>query len=156
MGQDEDPLASVGGSDVGRLKSRPLRIEPEVGQSSKESSKPIPGNEASDVLHEDEAGSHFANDPKELVDEVALVFTASLLSCDGVRLARDAAKDEIHQSSIARAIEPVNVEVNRRRAQGRLVHPFQEDGLGEGFPLNVGHRTGSKGSLDGKIKASDA
>jgi hypothetical protein len=156
VGQNEDPLSSVGRTNVGRSKTHPLRIEPEIGQTSKESSNPIPGNEASDVLHEDEARSHLANDPQELVDEVSLVVAAPLLSCRGVRLARDAAKDEIHQSSIAMAVEPTNVAVNRRCAQGLRFHPFQEDGLGVGFPLNVGHRTGSEDSLDCEVKTADA
>lgn len=156
VGQDEDPLAAVGSADIGRLDTQPLRIEPEVGQAPKEASKSIPGNKASHVFHEDEAGSHLANDPKELVDEVSVVVSAPLLSGARVRLARDSAKDEIHQSSIAFAVEPAHVEVNRRCAQGRLLHPLQEDGLGVGFPLNVAHHSSPEDSLDREVQSTDA
>jgi hypothetical protein len=40
VGQDEDSLSSVGGANVGRSKSSPLRIEPErvkVGKHNVES-----------------------------------------------------------------------------------------------------------------------
>jgi hypothetical protein len=37
-------------------------MEPEVGQSSQESSDSIPGKKASDVFHCRESGFHLAND----------------------------------------------------------------------------------------------
>jgi hypothetical protein len=68
-------------SNIGCSDTDPFRIEPEVGQSSKESSKPIPGNEAAHVLHEDESRCHVASEIAEGVDEVAVVVTSSLLAC---------------------------------------------------------------------------
>jgi hypothetical protein len=60
--QDEDPLPLVRCTDLRCGYNLPLRIEPEVGQSSQESSDSIPGKKASDILHDREAGFHFAND----------------------------------------------------------------------------------------------
>jgi hypothetical protein len=81
---------------------------------------------------------------------------ALLLSGATVRLARDAAKDDVHQSTKRFAVELHNVEENRRLFQGLLFHPCQEAGLGEGFPLNVGHSTGSECSGDSEVKPSNA
>ena len=156
VGQHEHPLSAVGSSDLGRTNTRPFRIEPEVGQSSQESSKPIPGNEASDVFHEDEPGSHFANQPKELVDEVALVVAALLLSGNRVRLARDASSDDVHQATKRPSIEGGQIIENRRAAQGLVFHPRQEDGLGVGVPLDVAHRAGSEDALEGEVQAPDS
>ena len=159
VGQHEHPLSAVGSSDLGRSYTRPFRIEPEVGQSSQESSKPIPGNEASDVFHEDEPGSHFANQPKELVDEVALVVAALLLSGNRVRLARDASSDDVHQATKRPSIEGGQIIENRRAAQGLVFHPRQEDGsalLGVGVPLDVAHRAGSEDALEGEVQAPDS
>lgn len=57
---DEDPLAAVGGADVGRSKQAPFRIEPEVGQVPEY--VPEPEREmAPDILQHDVAGSQVAN-----------------------------------------------------------------------------------------------
>jgi hypothetical protein len=56
VGQDEDPLALMGGTDIGRSYSTPLRIEPERGKVP-ENGVHAPSKETADVLHEDVAGS---------------------------------------------------------------------------------------------------
>lgn len=156
VGQNEDPRSAVGSADFGRLNNLPLRIEPEVGQASKQPSNSIPGNKAPDVFHEDDLGSHFANDTQELVDEITVVVSSSLLTCDRVRLAGDAAKNEIHQATKRSAVEPCNVEEDRRWNQGLRLHPVQEDGLGVGFPLKQGHHSSPEDSLDGEVKSTDS
>ncbi|MDE0913914.1 MAG: hypothetical protein OSB57_01900 [Planctomycetota bacterium] len=157
VSQDEASLPPVWRADFGRAQSRPLRIEPEVGQSSKQSSKPIPGNEAADVLHEDEARSHVANDTKEVVDEVALVFASELLTCNGVRLARDAAKDEIHLSTPRCAVEDSQIREHRRAIQVPGFTLRCQDFAGEGFPLQVADRSSIwNRSSDSQVKATDA
>lgn len=62
---DPDPIALVGGSNVTRSKHAPPRIKPHRGQVSENDSEP-PRSERWGVLHEDEAGSHLANDPRHL------------------------------------------------------------------------------------------
>jgi hypothetical protein len=56
VGQDEDPVAFVGGAHVGRLKAVPDRIEPERGQVPENITKPS-AKESEGVLQEDEGGS---------------------------------------------------------------------------------------------------
>jgi hypothetical protein len=57
-GQNKDSLPEHGRSGVGREYTCPLRIEPELGQISENSSKPSPtSKQACDVLHDDDAGS---------------------------------------------------------------------------------------------------
>lgn len=56
VGQDEDPLATVRGTERRRRKAFPLRVIPDLGQIAENSSHP-PNNEVCDVLHEDESGA---------------------------------------------------------------------------------------------------
>jgi hypothetical protein len=157
VSQDEDSLAPVWRADFGRAQSRPLRIEPEVGQSSKQLSKPIPGNEAADVLHEDEARSHVANDTKEVVDEIALVIASELLAGDAVRLAWDPPKDEIHLSTPRCAVEGSQIREHRSLIQEPGFALLCQDFAGEGFPLHVADRSSIWNcSSDSQVKATDA
>jgi hypothetical protein len=55
-GEDEQALPLVGGTDVGRSNSAPLRIEPESGKVGEDIGKPK-SNVSCDVLKEAEAGS---------------------------------------------------------------------------------------------------
>jgi hypothetical protein len=59
-GEDEDPVALVGGADVGCSQATPLRIEPERGQVAENRSQ-APSKETRDVLQHQVAGSKVAN-----------------------------------------------------------------------------------------------
>ena len=135
VGQQEDPLALVRGADSGSGKHAPDRIIPELGQSPKkvggsESNKPL------DVLHEDEARSHFANGSDKVLAQVPLVLEAALLSCDAPRLAWDSRSDAIHDSTPRAAVEGRGICPNRRRSQAALLHARDQDAAGCRFPLH--------------------
>jgi hypothetical protein len=59
IGQDEDAVAFVGGTHVGRLKAVPDRIEPERGQPSENVTEPS-AKESEGVLQKHESGSYHA------------------------------------------------------------------------------------------------
>jgi hypothetical protein len=65
VAQNEEPSPLVRRTDFGRREHVPFRIEPEVGQVAEDNVK-SPLGEGGDVLHEDVARSHFANDSSEL------------------------------------------------------------------------------------------
>lgn len=68
VGQDEDPLPKMGGSDSGRRETVPLRMEPELGQISQnlpKASSPVNSKQTWDVLQEDDAGSKLAKYPRD-------------------------------------------------------------------------------------------
>ena len=78
VGQNEDPTPAMGRPNIGCRETCPLRIEPELGQVSKYGSDgggldgspaALGGEQASDVFHEHESGSHVANDPHELAPQ---------------------------------------------------------------------------------------
>jgi len=130
----------VGRADIGRAYRNPLRIEPDFGKAAEQPSSSIPGSKACDVLHEDEAGSHFANDAQEVVDEVALVLASELLAGDGVRLAGDPTSDEIHLSTPRAAVEGSQIRPDRRSIQLPGLHLLDQELAAESFPLQVTDR----------------
>ncbi len=56
VGNNEDAVANMGGTDEGRRYAVPLRVIPEAGQVSEYVSH-SPSKETRDVFHEDEPGS---------------------------------------------------------------------------------------------------
>lgn len=136
----------MSGADVGCSQHLPLRIEPEVGQVTKDffDRCPIPSlgasprsKEGADVLHEDVAGSHLTNDPGELRPEPSGVVGSPPLADAGQRGAGEAAADEIHRSTPRAAIEGRKVVPNRGLLHGLVFHPRHEAGRCVGVPLNV-------------------
>src|SRR5205823_787244 len=88
----------VWSSGFGRAATEPLRIIPERGQRSEntgEGSSPVDSKESWYVLHESVAGSKKANAPLELRPEPSLVGGAEPLPGAAVRLAGEAAADEV-------------------------------------------------------------
>ena len=139
------------GADGGRGKSKPFRVEPEVGKRTKDN---VEASKSEDchVLHENESRSHFANDPSELEPKAGTVPAADPLASAGAAdvLARESARDVIHDATPRAAVEGGNVAPDRSRSQGLLFHPGHERGRGVGFPLDVTNRPGAgKGELDG-------
>ena len=67
VGKDEQPLAEVRRADLGGREHVPFRIVPERGQRPENSSEV--SKQLWHVLHDDEAGSKYANDANELGPE---------------------------------------------------------------------------------------
>jgi hypothetical protein len=153
VGQDEQSLASVRRSDIGRAEHTPFRIEPERGKVGKNVGEPK-RNVACDVLEEPERGTGLVEDSCDVRPEVALVGVAEPSACDAERLARVAACDEIHRATPRAAIEGCEIVPDRRAIQRRVFHPGHEDGRGEGFPLDVANGTAPLGQSE--VDAADA
>jgi len=153
VGQDEEPISSVRGSNVGRGEHAPLRIEPERGKVAKDVGEPK-RKVSSDVLEECEGGGDLLEDSPDLGPEVALVVCALSLPGCTERLAWVPANDEIHRSTPRAAVEGSEIVPDRSAIQLRFFHPGHEDGRGERVPLDVAH--GSTPSGQTEIEAADA
>lgn len=89
--------------------------------------------------------------------EVSFVLFAEALAGVAVRLARDAAKDEIHEATEASAWEGSGIVPNRRLTQETPFHRRNQSGDGEGFDLHKSDWLAmSKSELDGGVKAASA
>lgn len=152
VGQDEEPLASVRRSDIGRAQHTPLRIEPERGKVGKDVGEPkrnVPG----DVLEEPKRGAGFVEDSCDVRPQVSLVGVAESSSGDAEWLARVAACDEIHRATPRSSVEGSKVRPDRRAIQGLVFHPGHEDGRGESVPLDITHGATPGGQAE--VDASD-
>ena len=104
----------------------------------------MPGKEAAHVLQEDEAGSNVANGICDVGPDPALILGGQLLAGDADGLAGEPRNHEVSHASKSAPSDSRKVSApNRRRLQGRVFHPLQEAGRGEGFPLNVSQNAGS-------------
>lgn len=140
-GQYVDPLPELRGASIGRREHAPLRIEPHRGQVAENCSKPSSNKEARDVLQEDVAGSHVANDAGDVGPYPSLVVEAPALAGCAPGLAGEAGGDH-PDTCEQRGVQVGEVSApNRCRLQGLVRHPRQEDGRRVGFPLNVSHHS---------------
>ena len=160
VGQDEEPLSAVRGWLVGvaRSYSRPFRIEPELGKVSEPPPEAIGmSNSTPDILQEDEAGSHPANDAGDLGPQVALVACPELLPGNGEGGARKASHDQADVPSKRLGVQVAQVSDPKRcRIQGLVLHPIHEDGRAEGVALDVGHHSAIEDSAHPEVETSDA
>ena len=137
MGQQEESVPRVSGSNIGRSVSTPLRIEPERGKISEDDFEPF-RPEGCDVLNDDQSRLYFFDDASKLLPEPAsLAGDPLLLSGDGDVLARESAKDAVHHSTKWLSIEGGHIRPDRRWSQVALVHARSQDFAGVGFPLHV-------------------
>ena len=146
----EEPFTAVRRADLLRSEQIPFRIVPAFGQVAEdtvESSR----SESCDVFHENEAGSYLANDSRVLGPETRPL---SVETGSGSRkadvLAREAARDEIHDSSPRLAVEGGYVVPDRSWTQLLLSHPGHESRRSVGVPLDV---TDSSVSGDGSVQS---
>lgn len=136
VGQDEDPLSSLRGSDIGRTYARPLRIEPERGQVSENVSKPR--KEACDVFQEHVSGSNRANDSDNFSPEAgALAIDPGAGSGDGNVLTRETRSDDIHAAAPSCAVEGSDVAVDRSLVQVAVFHARRQDAGSKKVDLHI-------------------
>lgn len=80
------------------------------------------------VLHEDEARSHFANDAGHLHPEsAALAVDSGSKSCGADVLAREAASDDVHQSTPRFSVEGSHIIPDREGFEASVVLAGHED-----------------------------
>lgn len=89
-----------------------------------------------DVFEEEEPGSRLDEDPARVGPQVALVVFAEALAGEGMRLARDAANDSIHEATPWAAVEGGDIAPQRRWSHKTLLHRADQLAGGEGFPLH--------------------
>jgi hypothetical protein len=116
----------------------PFRIEPEFGQGSEYRPHSL-NKEPWHILQEEEAWSHVANDPNDRGPDPSLVIKAAHVSGATERLAREARREDVHDSAKSAAVEGREVVPDRSRVQGLVNHPRHEDGRRKRFSLTVCH-----------------
>ena len=105
MGKNPDSLSPVRGANIGRSEHAPLRIVPERGQVT-EHGPESPSNESWRVFHEAESWSYLANDAGHFSPEPRpRAVDTCPGACDADVLAREAARDDIHESSPRTPVE---------------------------------------------------
>lgn len=138
VGQNPDAVAFVSGSNLSRCQTTPLRIEPCFGKVSEDDAE-SPFVEERNVLHEDVARSHLANNARDVRPEPPLVLEAALFSRGAEGLAGEARSDDVHLATPETPIERGNIVPKRSWLQGLFCHARHENGRGVGVPLDVTH-----------------
>lgn len=146
----------MGRSNVGRAYKAPLRIEPEIGKVS-ENSVESQSKVACDILQEDEARSHLANDSQDLGPEVALVFLPEPTAGNREGLAWVTGSDDIHPATPRSAIEGSEIRVNRSGLNRPLFHASRQDFADRVLPLHETDRSSAgKRQSDSEVESADA
>ena len=135
MGQNEQPFPFVGGPDLLRGDTRPLRIEPDFGKIGEDIGEPR-ANAGSDLLEEHDGTIGLLDDAEGVGPEMPFVVDAVTLAGEAERLARAGRGDDVDGELAPGNVRDVSDE-NRRRIQVRVLHPFQEDGRGEAIQLDT-------------------
>lgn len=127
MAKYPDPLADVRCSGIVRAQHTPFRIEPQRGQIPENSSKPS-NSEEWGVFHEDEAGSHFANDPGEFGPEAGTLTFDSRPSAGGADvLAGEAPGDEVNSSTPGLPVEGSHIVPDWEPGQDAVPLSLEQD-----------------------------
>jgi hypothetical protein len=92
-----------------------------------------------DVLGKDDAGLHFADDPRDLGPQVPGVGLAPPLSSEAERLAGITGREDMNAAAPRLAVEGFEIVPDRCLIQGRVRHPGHESGRSVGFPLDETH-----------------
>jgi len=144
VGQHEDALAPVAGSNAGRRKHTPFRIPPHLGQLAQDPSNrglaaslPIGDHKSVDVFEEEPLGLNFPKDSSRVRPQVPLVGGEEPLSGEAVALARDARNDAVNDSTPRLAVEGSQIRPHSRRSHASRFHLARQDFAGEGVPLNA-------------------
>lgn len=138
VSEDEEPLPLVGRPDFRRREEARRKPVAHADQSSGDFGE-AEAEMMGDILEEDKGRPDLADDPRDMRPEVARIVRAPALARDGERLTRIARSDDVHSIAPRAAVEAGNIVPERRRVQGRVLHPRHEDGRGVGVPLDVTH-----------------
>jgi hypothetical protein len=131
-----EPVPLVRRSDIGSSQHSPPAVIPERGQVTEDSSKSS-SNEGWAVLHEDEAGSNFANDPRHVGPHAgSLSVNAGAFSGNADVLARKPSSHDVNNSAPRSSVKSPNVIPNRERREKAVVLSLGKNSGGVGLPLN--------------------
>jgi hypothetical protein len=146
-----DPVSLVVGSNIGSSQHSPSTAIPERGQvwnNSPESSV----NERWRVLHEDEAGSNFANNSRHARPEPgASAVDSRSLACNADVLAREASRHHINTAAPRSSVKGANVIPNREGREKAVILSGDKYACGVGLKLD-----GTHGCPPEQLAAEDA
>ncbi|MCL9999224.1 MAG: hypothetical protein NBV68_07570 [Erythrobacter sp.] len=135
MGQDEEAATPVRSAHFSRCEqarfcavAQPLKAAGDLGKSQID----VPF----DVLGEDDAGAHLADDPLDLGPQVAGIGLAPALSGEAEGLAGITGREDMNAIAPRAAVEGSQIVPYRRAIQPRVFHPCHESGRSMGFPLD--------------------
>jgi hypothetical protein len=156
VGHDEEPVAFVGGADLGCRYKRPLRIEPEPGKVSQDKGESSSNSEGRDVFQDDEVGSNVANNSGDVRPDPSVIGRSASGSGGAPRLTGEPGRDAMNVSTPASAVEGDKVSPDNRRIQPPRFHTRDKDAGRKGFPLDVTHHAvAGPSQLESKLKAAD-
>tara|TARA_B100000929_G_scaffold271237_2_gene241980 strand:- start:7099 stop:7848 length:750 start_codon:yes stop_codon:yes gene_type:complete len=144
VGHNPDSLSPVRGAQVICSQHSPLRIEPQLGQVSENSSEPA-RSESWAVFHEDEAGSYFANDPSHLAPQAgSLAIEAGASASNGYVLTRESARNHVNKASPRSAGKCANVIPYREGRENAVILSGGKNACGVGVELDSADRAPSE------------
>ncbi len=142
-------------AQVGCPEQIPFRIEPERGKVAEDVIQTVP-NKSGDVLKKHSSWSHVVDDSGDVRPEPPLVFDAALLAGGAERLAREARRDEIHDSTPRATAEGGEVIPDRRRIQRAFRHTTGKRAGRIRFSLDVANSSVSgQSQAESKLKPAD-
>jgi hypothetical protein len=149
VGHNPKPLATVRGTHVVCADAMPFRIVPVLGKLPENAAQPVgSSSDAWNVLHEDDAGSHLANDAPQLRPQVSRVGASLSLAGAAPRLTGDTAEDEIHASAPGSPVEGREVVPQGRIGDPTVSHPGLQEPLTVGVALDVADGSGEADGLE--------
>ena len=126
----------VRGANVGSSQHCPPAVIPERGQITEDSVESS-SKERWAVLHEREAGSNLANDPRHVgPHSAALSFDAGALAGNADVLAREAARNHVNSPTPSSSVKGANVAPDRERREKAVILSGGKYASGIGLPLD--------------------
>jgi hypothetical protein len=158
VGQDESPVASMRGANIGRSNSSPFRIEPERGKFSEYGSSCWKSENWRDVFNKNPSGLNFANDSHVLEEEsTGVSIKPSLSSGNGQVGAWETANDSVHATIKRSAVEGSYIRPDSSVWNTPVFSTRRQDSGRREFPLHAHERASSSNSdIDGDVKYSCA
>jgi len=146
-----DARTSSNPRGVFRRNDSPFRIEPHRGQVSENLSK-SPSNKRWRVLHEDESGSYFTNDPGHLHPESRpFSFDSFAFAGDADVLAGKAPAHHIHSASPRPGVESKDVIPDGEAREDPVTLALEQDASAAGVDLDS-----ADAGMSQKVAAEDS
>jgi hypothetical protein len=136
VGNNPDPLAKMGRSDIGSSQHSPPRIKPHRGQVSENHSESS-NSEHWRVFHKRESGSYFTDDSRHFHPESASLSGDSCAFSGGADvLAGKAPRNHVNNASPRPSVKGANVIPNRERREKAVILSGEQYARGVGVVLD--------------------
>lgn len=156
VGQDEEPLAPVAGSDLTRAENSARNAAAQSLQCW-DSDRKLPAEVPRHVLAEEHRSPALIEDLDRPVEQPTVVGFAKALSGNAVSLAGIARQDAIHRAAPCSSVESSQVRPDSSRMKPPRFHARDKTCGRAGFPLHVSDATRSGfGNSDAEVEPSDA